>query len=152
MFDANCIRECLLNYEASGLDYVHEKNIKINELFLELGYIEKSSFDDVNKKKKIAKTEEEKITTDLKGMANDILNKLKFKKQENNDDKLNINDEKRKEIEKELNDILSEQCVLCGDYMVDSIQCSVSKPILFKTNKDGFKMNLNNPSSWDYLE
>ena len=152
MFDANCIRECLLNYEASGLDYVHEKNIKINELFLELGYIEKSSFDDVNKKKKIAKTEEEKITTDLKGMANDILNKLKFKKQENNDDKLNINDEKRKEIEKELNDILSEQCVLCGDYMVDSIQCSVSKPILFKPNKDGFKMNLSNPSSWDYLE
>ena len=36
--------------------------------------------------------------------------------------------------------------------MVDSIQCSVSKPILFKANKDGFKMNLNNPSSWDYLE
>ena len=25
-----------------------------------------------------------------------------------------------------LNEILSEQCVLCGDYMVDSIQCSLS--------------------------
>ena len=107
MFDANCIRECLLNYEASGLDYVHDKNIKINDLFLELGYIEKSSFDDINKKKKTLKIEEEKNTTDFKGMANDILNKLKFKKQETTYDKININNEQRKKIQTELNEILS---------------------------------------------
>ena len=151
MFDANCIRECLLNYEASGLDYVHEKNIKINNLFLELGYIEKSSFDNMNKMKTM-KPEEEKNQTDFRGMANDILNKLKFKKHEINDYKSLINNERRKEIESELNDILSEQYVLCGDYMVDSIQCSVCKQTKFKPDSDGFKMNLNNISSWDYLE
>jgi hypothetical protein len=36
MFDANCIRECLLQYERTGLDCVHEDNVKINQKFLEL--------------------------------------------------------------------------------------------------------------------
>ena len=66
MFDANCIRECLLNYEATGLEYVHEKNMKIDKLFLELGYIKKSSYEDT-KIKKIHSSipEQEKTTPEL---------------------------------------------------------------------------------------
>ena len=64
MFDANCIRECLLNYEATGLEYVHEKNMKIDKLFLELGYIKKSSYEDTKiKKNKSSILEIEKTTT-----------------------------------------------------------------------------------------
>ena len=38
------------------------------------------------------------------------------------------NDELNKlsKLKEKLSDILSEECVLCGDYMVDSTQCSFS--------------------------
>ena len=32
-FDMNCIRDCLLNYESTGLDYIHNKNVEIDQLF-----------------------------------------------------------------------------------------------------------------------
>ena len=51
MFDANCIRECLLNYEATGLEYIHDKNVRIDELFLQLGFINKSNFEKLRMKK-----------------------------------------------------------------------------------------------------
>ena len=154
MFDANCIRECLLNYEATGLDYIHEKNVRIDKLFLELGYIEKSSFESQKKiKKDMNRIEEEKNQSDFPGVASNIFKQFtKFKRQDNIDDKNVLKNEKRREAELELNAILSEQCVLCGDYMVDSIQCSVCKPTSFKQNDDGFKMRLDNISNWDYID
>jgi len=154
MFDANCIRECLLNYEATGLEYIHEKNVRIDKLFLELGYIEKSSFESQSKvKKNMNKIEEEKNQSDFPGVASNIFKQFaKFKRQDNIDDKNIFKNGKRKEAELELNSILSEQCVLCGDYMVDSIQCSVCKPTTFKQNDDGFKMRLNDISNWDYID
>ena len=154
MFDANCIRECLLNYEATGLDYIHEKNVRIDKLFLELGYIEKSSFESQKKiKKDMNRIEEEKNQSDFPGVASNIFKQFtKFKRQDNIDDKNVLKNEKRREAELELNAILSEQCVLCGDYMVDSIQCSVCKTTSFKQNDDGFKMRLDNISNWDYID
>jgi hypothetical protein len=41
MFDMDCIRKRLLDYENTGLEYLHEDNIKIDKLFYELGYINK---------------------------------------------------------------------------------------------------------------
>jgi len=150
MFDANCIRECLLNYEATGLEYIHEKNVRIDKLFLELGYIEKSSFENVNK---INRIEEEKNQSDSPLVPTNIFKQFaKFKKQDTSEDKNVLKSGKRKEAELELNAILSEQCVLCGDYMVDSIQCSVCKPEQFRQNDDGFKIRLNNISNWNYIE
>ena len=184
MFDANCIRECLLNYEATGLEYVHEKNMKIDKLFLELGYIKKSSYEDT-KIKKIHSSipEQEKTTPELTqtqampsnmaakvadNIKNNLLDKFSiFKKIESNiEEKVvkrigtinlsniinnNNNNKDNKLFEAELNEILSEQCVLCGDYMVDSIQCSVCKPKRFIANSDGYKMHLETSSDWDYI-
>ena len=154
MFDANCIRECLLNYEATGLGYIHEKNMKIDSLFLELGYIEKSSFENSKiVRKPMTKIEEEKTQIDIPGKASTIFNKFAiFKRQEKNDDKMINRNVKRKELELELNAILSEQCVLCGDYMVDSIQCSVCKPTKFNADADGYKICLDDSTKWDYIE
>lgn len=154
MFDANCIRECLLNYEATGLEYIHEKNIKIDQLFLELGYIEKSSFENTKKiKHAYTKIEEEKSPSDQPGLTTSIFKQLNlFKKQENVEVKNIQRNEKRKASELELNAILSEQCVLCGDYMVDSIQCSVCKPERFNPCSDGFKIRLDTASNWDYID
>jgi len=97
--------------------------------------------------------EEEKNQSDFPGVASNIFKQFtKFKRQDNIDDKNVLKNEKRREAELELNAILSEQCVLCGDYMVDSIQCSVCKPTSFKQNDDGFKMRLDNISNWDYID
>ena len=153
MFDANCIREYLLNYEATGLDYIHEKNVKIDKLFLELGYIEKSSYeskDQVIKSKN--KIEEQKNQTDIQGVATNIFKQLtKFKRQEGGGEKNALKNQKKKEAELDLNAILSEQCVLCGDYMVDSIQCSVCKPKSFRSNIDGNTLCNDNKSTWEYI-
>ena len=184
MFDANCIRECLLNYEATGLDYIHEKNIRIDKLFLDLGYIKKSSYDNTNSKKSNINQEQEKTQPELtptttmganmaSKMADNIKNNLLdkfsiFKKLESNiEEKVvkklgtisigniinnsNNNIKNNKLFENELNEILSEQCVLCGDYMVDSIQCSVCKPKKFKPSSDGYRIHLDVSSNWDYI-
>ena len=153
MFDANCIRECLLNYEATGLDYIHEKNVKIDKLFLELGYIEKSSYESQDKAIKNKNIiEEQKNQTEIQGVTTNIFKQLSiFKRQDNSDEKNILKNQKRKEAELELSAILSEQCVLCGDYMVDSIQCSVCKPKLFKSTIDGNILCDNNKSTWEYI-
>ena len=44
MLDANCIRKRLLDYEIKGLDYIHSKNLKIDELFYDLEYINERLF------------------------------------------------------------------------------------------------------------
>ena len=101
----------------------------------------------------MTKIEEEKTQIDIPGKASTIFNKFAiFKRQEKNDDKMINRNVKRKELELELNAILSEQCVLCGDYMVDSIQCSVCKPTKFNADADGYKICLDDSTKWDYIE
>jgi hypothetical protein len=155
MFDARCIKQCLLDYEASGLEYIHEKNKRIDELFFDLGISKQKSFLDMNNSNKIINKEEEKKEEE-QSKTNTIFNKFKFnidipvfKKQEIVEDK-SVNDPKK--LREELNAILSEQCVLCGDYMVDSIQCSICKPEFMKPHNDGYKLRLKSGNSWDYIE
>ena len=152
MFDANCIRNCLLNYEATGLEYIHEKNVKIDSLFVELGYVEKSNFDNLIKVEKTAlKIEEEKNQPESQGVASNLLNKFKFRRVETVKEKPFHNTLKRRESEIKLNQMLSEQYILCGDYMVDSVQCSISMPTTEKII-DGKKLRLKRTSNWEYYE
>jgi hypothetical protein len=109
MFDMNCIRECLLNYEITGLDYLHDDNVLIDKLSYDLGYIQKKVFVESDKE---SKTEEQK--------------KAKAAKQDNNEIQ-KLDQEGKKELTEVLNTCLSKQCVLCGDFLVDSVQCSLNR-------------------------
>ena len=151
MFDANCIRERLLEYETTGLDYIHNDNVKIDKYFRDLGLIKESVFiRKKNKEKKIVEEEQQKQGKSV-NFINKIFDKKGAKKQENipaNDNNKNIDILKTKE---KLNEILSKQCVLCGDYMVESIQNSICKldTAEFINNK---KIKLEDSSGWDYIE
>ena len=139
----NCIKESLLNYEATGLDYVHDRNVEIDDLFFKLGFSKEKSF---TSGKIIKKAEPEEIETkkteDLfekgKGLLNKIGNFDLFKKKEVQEEK---DPKETKMLKDRLYELLSEQCVLCGDYMVDSIQCSLSQ-IKLEKDKDGLKLNM----------
>ena len=58
----------------------------------------------------------------------------------------NLKDERIQSLKNELNNILSEQCVLCGDYMVDSIQCSLDKKR--EDKKEADKENAKNEDNY----
>ena len=61
IFDANCIRESLLEYEATGLDSIHNDNIKIDKYFKDLDLIKESAFiEKNNEEKKIVEKEQQK--------------------------------------------------------------------------------------------
>ena len=149
MFDANCIRECLLQYERTGLDCVHKDNVEINQKFLDLDLLKVSAF--IEKKEKNVTEEEQQQTGKSDNFLNKIIEKTGFKKQENtptNDINKKIDVKKTK---KELNEILSKQCVLCGDYMVESVQNSICK-LDSAEYIDDKKIKLGDTSGWDYIE
>ena len=143
MFDMNCIKDSLLNYEATGLDYVHKRNVEIDDLFFKLGFSKERSF---TSGKIIKKAEPEVVETkkseDLfergKGFLNKIGNLDFLKKKEVQEEK---DPKETKMLKDRLYELLSEQCVLCGDYMVDSIQCSLSQ-IKLEKGTDGLKLNM----------
>jgi len=150
MFDANCIRECLLQYERTGLDCVHEDNVEINQKFLDLDLLKVSAF--VEKKEDKQAAEEETQQSGKSGtFINKIFEKTGIKKQENTPANDSNKPKDKNKIKKELNEILSKQCVLCGDYMVESIQNSICKldTAEFINNK---KIKLEDSSGWDYIE
>ena len=136
MFDMNCIRECLLNYELTGLDYLHEDNLKIDKLSYDLGYIQNRIF--VEKDAKISNEDQKK------GEDKKIINK----KKNDSEEMSKINEESQKKLKATLDNILSRQCVLCGDFLVDSVQCSLNqrKKIV---DSNGLKLSL--PTEPDFI-
>jgi len=148
MFDANCIRECLLEYEATGLNSIHNDNVKIDKYFKDLGLIKESVFiEKKNREKKIVEEEQQQGKSGI--FINKIFDKKGGKKQENTLAKNNNKKFDLKKVKEELNEILSRQCVLCGDYIVDSIQnsiCIIESP---KSNKN-YKIKLEDSFDWDY--
>ena len=87
-------------------------------------------------------------------MSNSISNSISFLKKQDNGEKVIRKKFKSRDeewAEMELNENLNEQCVLCGDYMVDSIQCSVCRPNKFIPGSDGYKLNLDIKSDWNLL-
>jgi hypothetical protein len=131
MFDINCMKDCLLNYESTGLDYLHDRNVKIDEILYKIGYIKERAF--VNKNNQKEKEIENKKHE----------GKHKNKKMENVK-KQNIPNEKdslmENELKEQLVEILKEQCVLCGDFMVDSIQIPLKQKDYFKPDINGLKL------------
>ena len=118
VFDAFCIKNSLINYQKEGIKdkKLIEKNKKILELFKKLKIIDEKdrNKDDENDKKDIMGQFFSKIINYGKEVV---------KKQDQNNEKLTA-----KEIEDgktELNNLLTEQCVLCGEYMVENVQNSL---------------------------
>ena len=139
-FDMNCIKECLLNYEATGLNTIHDKNVEIDDLFFQLGLSKDRAFESTiegeeTDNKKTEETEERSVSS--------IFNKLKeytgFKKQEI----LEVKDSTEKQmLRNRLFSILSEQCVLCGDFMIDSLQSSFSPRTEIESDKNKLKLDI----------
>ena len=149
MFDSYCIRDTLLNYQLTGLTYLKEKNIRIDELFYDLGLSTKQNFRLKGVGSKLISEEEEDKKVPEKqqntgGIFNKIMNIKIFDKQES--PLANLKDERIQSLKNELNNILSEQCVLCGDYMVDSIQCSLDKKR--EDKKEADKENAKNEDNY----
>ena len=123
IFDAICIKNTLINYQNDGIKdkKLVEKNKKIIELFKKLKIVDEKE-----------KKEEE---NDEKGVVGQLFSKIinygkeVVKKQEQNNDKLTPKE--IEEAQKELNNCLTEQCILCGEYLVENIQNS-----LIDENKD----------------
>lgn len=139
MFDLNCIRESLLKYQFNGLTHLKQKNLRIDELFYDLGLIKERTFELKGMNTFIKSNEEEKKMGDKQqNVAGGFLGKIRdlkiFDKQDN--PLANLPPQQVKAMKDELNNLLSEQCVLCGDYMVDSIQFS-----LYDKNEDNKKFD-----------
>ena len=148
MFDANCIRKRLLDYEIKGLDYIHKKNLKIDELFYELNYISERLFIDI-KKKEDKEKEKEKEQTERNPSFFSFIKEKPKKQEETHIKEEPAHNIDKKKLKEELNSILSEQCVLCGDYIVDSVQCSICKPSKLDL-LDGYEFEIKGYSDWDY--
>ena len=119
IFDAICIKNSLINYQNDGIKdkKLIEKNKRILELFKKLKITDE----------KDKKNEDESDKKDIMGMGqffSKIINygKEVVKKQEQNNEKLTLKDIEDGQIE--LNNLLTEQCVLCGEYMVENVQNS----------------------------
>ena len=109
----------MINYQNDGIKdkKLIEKNKRILELFKKLKITDE----------KDKKNEDESDKKDIMGMGqffSKIINygKEVVKKQEQNNEKLTLKDIEDGQIE--LNNLLTEQCVLCGEYMVENVQNS----------------------------
>jgi len=128
MFDMDCIRKRLLDYENTGLEYLHEDNIKIDKLFYELGYINKYTFKENDTEEKIEEPQVKKGEETMKkigGIFSKIKNEFSNIGGMKKEDLKIIKEQKEKQYLPVLNEILSKNCVLCGNFLVDSVQCSL---------------------------
>ena len=114
MFDAKCIISSIYNYKKNIIDK--------NEISNRVSQIEQynriiGEFEE--KKKNISS--ENKSKSGIFGAFINVIGSTKNKNETSESNKLD--EEKIAETKKKLSDVLSEECVLCGDYMVDSTQC-----------------------------
>ena len=140
-FDMNCIKECLLNYEATGLNSIHNKNVEIDDLFFQLGFSKDRAFDGFKKGEEETETKK-KEEVEERGVSG-IFSRLKeytgFRKQEVQEIK---ETKQTQDLRNRLFKILSEECVLCGDFMIDSLQSSFSPKTEIETDKNGLKLKV----------
>ena len=141
MFDIYCIKEFLLEYEIRGISYLHDKNVEIDDLFLKLGFSKERIFI----KEKDDKNEEELEEIKLKSMNSKKVGINKFGLQRVKNYKT-INYWKKR-----LFDLLGEQCLLCGDFLVDSIQFTLDqKDEAFELDEKNMKLNLPREFEFDF--
>ena len=112
-----CIKNCFVNYQNDGITdkKLIEKNKKISNLFKKL------KITDEKEKNKVEENEKK----DSMGLFSKIINygKEVIKKQEQNYEKLTLKD--IEDAQTELNNLLTEQCALCSEYLVENIQNSL---------------------------
>ena len=112
-----CIKNCFVNYQNDGINdkKLIEKNKKISNLFKKL------KITDENEKNKVEENEKK----DSMGLFSKIINygKEVIKKQEQNYEKLTLKD--IEDAQTELNNLLTEHCALCSEYLVENIQNSL---------------------------
>ena len=118
IFDAFCIKNSLISYQNDGIKdkKLIEKNKRIAELFKKLKII------DENEKNK----EQQSDKKDLMGQfISKIISygKEVVKKQEFIGERITLKEIEDSQIE--LNNLLTEQCILCGEYTVENIQNSL---------------------------
>ena len=121
MFDAICIKKCLKNYENEGvkMEKLVEKNKKIAELFKKLKINEESekNNEETNEKKDIMGMGQ--IFSKIINYGKEVVNKAK----ETSSEKLTLKEVE--EEQKKLNNLLSEQCVFCWEYLIENVQNSL---------------------------
>ena len=139
MFDIYCMKECLLEYEITGIDYLHDKNVEIDDLFQKLQFSKERIFI------KAKHNEDEFEENNFKSMKSKNIEISKFGLQRVKNYKT-INYWKKR-----LFGLLSEQCILCGDFVVDSIQFTLDqKDGVFKPDKNNMKLNAQREFDFDF--
>ena len=130
MFDRNCIRQKLLDYEKTGLEYLHDDNVKIDKIFYDLGYIVRPEFKEnlgllnLGEPKKVEEPEKKKkggffnniLKSDTFNSLGGLMSGLK------KEDAQKIKYDKEQQYSSVLNELLNKHCVLCGNFLVDSVQ------------------------------
>ena len=138
MFDMDCIRKRLLDYENTGLENLHEDNVKIDKLFYELGYINRYVFKENDTEEKVEEPQIKKEETIKKigGIFSKIKNEFSNIGGIKKEDLKLIKEQKEKSYLSALNELLSKNCVLCGNFLVDSVQCSLDDKSANEPNFD----------------
>ena len=114
MFDAKCIINAINNYKKNIFD-----NSEINNKVIQIENYKKI-IDQFEEKKKNVNSDSKAKT----GIFGAFINVIGSNKNKNETPEINkVDESKINETRKKLTEILSEECVLCGDYMVDSTQC-----------------------------
>ena len=151
MFDMFCMRDYLLDYEVTGIDYLHNKNVEIDELFFKLEYSSKKIF---SRKEQIIKKESDNIIEENQENApfleKEIINRPKPSLSQKVGLKRVKNYRQINNLKKRLFDILSEQCVLCGDFMVDSVQYSLDQKDVFGPDDKGLSLLIEREPDFDF--
>ena len=138
MFDMDCIRKRLLDYENTGLFNLHNDNLKIDKLFYELGYINRYVFKENDTEEKVEEPQIKKEETIKKigGIFSKIKNEFSNIGGIKKEDLKLIKEQKEKSYLSALNELLSKNCVLCGNFLVDSVQCSLDDKSANEPNFD----------------
>ena len=114
MFDAKCIISSIYNYKKNIID-----NNEISNRVSQIEQYNRIIGEFEEKKKNISS--ENKSKSGIFGAFINVIGSTKNKNETSESNKLD--EEKIADTKKKLSDVLSEECVLCGDYMVDSTQC-----------------------------
>ncbi len=114
MFDSKCIISSIYNYKKNIVD-----NNQISNRVSQIEQYNRIIGEFEEKKKNISS--ENKSKSGIFGAFINVIGSTKNKNETSESNKLD--EEKIADTKKKLSDVLSEECVLCGDYMVDSTQC-----------------------------
>ena len=149
MFDMFCMRDYLLDYEVTGIGYLHNKNVEIDELLFKLEYSSKKIF---SKKEPVIKKESDMNQDNQENIQ--FLERARINKSKPPIQKIALKRVKNyrqiNNLKKKLFDILSEQCVLCGDFMVDSVQYSLDQKDVFEPDNKGLSLQIEREPDFEF--